>query len=299
MGERNIKKDGEKKIRQMDRDMERKRETEMKRQIHWVKEGCLVYLKASNHYQIETWPKPSNRGRSSRLSRGRSGLQWVPWHHSKGPGTSIVHGCCALSICYLCLALSLYLSMDSMPPFVKSNYFYNGLRALSLCWKDVLDEQLSKEPSCPSSVINESSLFRKVWLALDSCSTFTDRGTDRIAQSWDTFTGGMSNQGNRLFCIFSVFFSFWVAIIFFFAENQIWTRESCQRKALPVWAPFWPGFKYLSSLFAEYLCLYIRTHWCDFLITPDFNLLIKDRTQPGRSYCWRGQPGSTLGGGGF
>ena len=162
-------------------------------------------------------------------------------------GSRYLHSAWLLCPLYLLsLPLSLYLSMDSMPPFAKSNYFYNGLRALSLCWKDVLGEQLSKEPSCPSSVINESSLFRKVWLALDSCSTFTDRGTDRIAQSWDTFTGGMSNQGNRLFCIFNVFFSFWVATFFLFAENQIWTRESCQRKALPVWAPFWPGFKYLS-----------------------------------------------------
>ena len=34
MGERNIKIDGEKKIRQMDTDMERQWETEMKRQLH-------------------------------------------------------------------------------------------------------------------------------------------------------------------------------------------------------------------------------------------------------------------------
>ena len=151
----------------------------MKRQIHRVIERCLAYLKASNHHQIETWPKPSNRGRSSRLSRGRSGLQWVPWHHSKGPGTSIVHGCCALSISLLCLCLSVFVHATVCQP----QYFYNRLSALSLRWRDVLDEQLSKEPSCPSFVINLSSLFRKVWLALDSCLTFTDRGTDRIAQS--------------------------------------------------------------------------------------------------------------------
>ena len=48
-----------------------------------------------------------------------------------------------------------------------------------------------------------------------------------------------------------------------------------------------------------FMPLKIRTRWCDFLIIPDFNLLIKDRAQSGRSYCWRGQPGSTLGGGGF
>ena len=59
----------------------------------------------------------------------------------------------------LSLLLSLYLSL---PPFARSKYFYNGLSALSHCRKDVLDEQLSKEPSCPSSVVNESYLFRKV-----------------------------------------------------------------------------------------------------------------------------------------
>ena len=124
----------------------------------------------------------------------------------------VVVPCLSVCFAFVCLYLS-------MPPFVSSKYFYNRLSALSLRWKDVLDEQLSKEPSCPSSVVNESYLFRKVWLALDSCSTFTDRGTDRIAQSWDTFTGGMSNKGNRLFCIFSVFSHF--GLQWFFSLQKI------------------------------------------------------------------------------
>ena len=132
-------------------------------------------------------------------------------------GSRYLHSAWLLCPLYLLsLPLSLYLSL---PLFARSNHFYNGLSALSHCWKDVLDEQLSKEPSCPSSVENESSLFRKVWLALDSCSTFTDRGTDKIAQSWDTFTGGMSNQGNRLFCIFSVFSHF--GLQWFFSLQKI------------------------------------------------------------------------------